>query len=631
MASRSRIHLRRFLIFIVVLLLIGTAVRFLFPGERIGGLVANAISGQTGGTAVFRNVTIGLKPDLRIILSDGVIAGTGEQLAARMAVENDIVKYLMRFESLEISVSWREMLARKLKINRITLRAPLLDLITRAPDPDAPGASGSGTQADSGVALTTQGESGAGMAMVLAGFEIRDGSIKFLQLGTGVDLIIEDWQQDVSPGDLGVIAARLEGFQARRPSVDRVVEDARLKVVTRLGKVSIATAELPRQTFFDIRLQADIILPNAADHIGIDLQEASWSGLLLKGTIRIEPDGVGYLLSGNSTVVDLDINALVSGLVGALPQAEQAPVAWALEEDFTLEAFKAEASFSVPLPRPVPDDLQDILYALQADVELRGLSFQPPGLEAPITISAMAQLSRGVARIGDLKISDAGGSLTGSMVWRDFPAETSMSEFEMACNYLPVSILDRYLVNGCTNFINGEISGSFTGSLGIKAKKPDWPSLKLGGLMSMRNGVIHGTQMLDNISQYLGNRQDLKEIHFKDLEYDLRIDAGKYHLDNLKLEGPDTDWRGRGWFEPQGRMDMLLGVKFPGDFQPDLGVFAMFAETLRDKDGRLTLDMHLTGRAARPDVALDLSTSQKSVEEGAKRVIKGFLDKLKSK
>ena len=73
---------------------------------------------------------------------------------------------------------------------------------------------------------------------------------------------------------------------------------------------------------------------------------------------------------------------------------------------------------------------------------------------------------------------------------------------------------------------------------------------------------------------------------------------------------------------------MRLGVKFPADFQPDLGGFTMLAESLRGEDGRLMLDMHLTGRADRPNVALDLSGSRQSVQDGAKRVIKGFLDKL---
>ncbi len=157
-------------------------------------------------------------------------------------------------------------------------------------------------------------------------------------------------------------------------------------------------------------------------------------------------------------------------------------------------------------------------------------------------------------------------------------------------------------------------------------------SLDLEGKLVGENGVIHAGDWLDDIKPYLGARQDLTDIRYKNLVQDFRVQAGKYQLE-FALEGQDTDWSGTGWIGLDGTLAVDLQVTLPPGFTPDLGSWSQLASTLKDKDGRITLALKLTGRTTRPTIALDLVRTLGGAGHGVDQVLGkglgGLLDKWK--
>lgn len=131
-------------------------------------------------------------------------------------------------------------------------------------------------------------------------------------------------------------------------------------------------------------------------------------------------------------------------------------------------------------------------------------------------------------------------------------------------------------------------------------------TLDVNGLIGGSSGVVHARDWLQEVTPYLGNRQDLTEVGFRSLVHHFIFKHGRYVLEELTLAGGETDWRGQGWVDLEGNIAMALDVKLPPGFTPDLGNYSFLAETLRDSEGRIGLPLKLSGRSNRPTVGVDM-------------------------
>ncbi|MBA4377077.1 MAG: hypothetical protein C0395_00100 [Gemmatimonas sp.] len=149
------------------------------------------------------------------------------------------------------------------------------------------------------------------------------------------------------------------------------------------------------------------------------------------------------------------------------------------------------------------------------------------------------------------------------------------------------------------------IRGGFTGGRPGAALA----SLEVDADLAARDGVVHARDWLTDIASYLGERQDLQDIRYRTLTSRLELREGRLAMQDLKLEGPDTDWRGAGRIDLAGPLEVALVVKLPAGFRPDLGSMSPLADLLKGDDGRIALGLRLTGRASGPEVSLDLAKS----------------------
>ena len=160
-------------------------------------------------------------------------------------------------------------------------------------------------------------------------------------------------------------------------------------------------------------------------------------------------------------------------------------------------------------------------------------------------------------------------------------------------------------------------------------------TLTLVGLAAISDGRLGPGPALEAISQMV-NVPKLKQVDFSKLELPMRIEHGRLISDPVKLSGPAGDWKLAGALGFDGAMDYAVSITLPPDVVKSLGAdAALAAGALADPQGRVLLDLHVSGNAKSPRVALDtkaiqarlagraseaLTQQTKKLEEDAKRV-----------
>ncbi len=293
------------------------------------------------------------------------------------------------------------------------------------------------------------------------------------------------------------------------------------------------------------------------------------------------------------------------------------------------------AAAGVPGPAaPPPGDL--IPPRLTADYRARSetVVLQKAKYEG---VSLRGRLAGRVFDFDQVAGTLGGGRIAGSGKL-DYAADPyGRLEFDAVMEEIPASALLEPYARTVAALWEGKVAGTVKGGCSLKDPREVLRTLALEGLALSTNGVIHGAPLLEAVTPYLGARQDLKVVRFKEMAHHFAVRDGRYLIKDLQLQGLDTDWWGDGWIGFDGGIDLNLRVKLPAGFRPELGEFGFLAEGLRGEDGRIALDLRLTGRAAKPEVNLDLTGAKAKArdqvkdqaEDKLKRGMDGLLDKLK--
>lgn len=169
---------------------------------------------------------------------------------------------------------------------------------------------------------------------------------------------------------------------------------------------------------------------------------------------------------------------------------------------------------------------------------------------------------------------------------------------------------------------------------------PDAATKQLTGNLSLgaaagllRTEPVLGSQISQFVGQYAPN---WKELAFKALDAELRIDQGQVHFDRFLVTG-DTEVRAGGSVGLDGRCDYRLDIVLPASATPDVGALQPVVDYLRDDDGRFPFAVNVTGPAAKPKVQIDFDALGDRAQERGKEelegkvddAVKGLWDKLK--
>jgi len=252
-----------------------------------------------------------------------------------------------------------------------------------------------------------------------------------------------------------------------------------------------------------------------------------------------------------------------------------------------------------------------------------------------VDLRAEMELDGPLLTVDPVRIGLAGGEITGTFVidWMRDP--WGELDFSFATTGVPAAALLAPWAPDLGNKLETVLVGEGSGQCSLRDQATTMATLDVTGQAGAGEGVLHAADWLREVRPYLGQRQDLVEVRFRELVHAFRVENGRYLVQDLFIDGIDTQWRGEGWVGLDGTIDLRLGARLPAGFTPDLGRWSFMADALRDQQGRVNLDLHLTGLSRQPAVAVDLTQLKEAARDNAGEVLReglsGLLDKWRDR
>lgn len=125
------------------------------------------------------------------------------------------------------------------------------------------------------------------------------------------------------------------------------------------------------------------------------------------------------------------------------------------------------------------------------------------------------------------------------------------------------------------------------------------------GLALVADGTLGPGPVLEAVARYT-RVPALKQLRFKDGRVPFRIERGRVVTDPVVIDGPHGEWRLIGSVGFDGSLDYAVSGTLPQEVAQRLGATsAVAAGALSDPQGRVLLDLRLTGTATAPQIAWD--------------------------
>jgi len=152
-------------------------------------------------------------------------------------------------------------------------------------------------------------------------------------------------------------------------------------------------------------------------------------------------------------------------------------------------------------------------------------------------------------------------------------------------------------------------------------------SLTAVGLAALANGTLGPGPTLEALSQFT-KIPELKEVRFKNMKLPFRVERGRMITDPVVLTGSNGDWRLSGGIGFDGSLDYAVSTTLPPDVVKKLGAdAALVAGALSGDDGRILIDLRVSGNAKSPRIDWD----KKAMGERAKGQLSSTLEKQRAK
>ena len=224
-------------------------------------------------------------------------------------------------------------------------------------------------------------------------------------------------------------------------------------------------------------------------------------------------------------------------------------------------------------------------------------------------VSADVQLSPAALTAPHFELKGYGGTVSGD------------AKFDLRDTRKPVyaikTVVDQVQADallGTWTGAKGLLAGTLTTKLAFSGagQTPDdlKHTLTLIGLAAISEGRLGPGPALDAVAQFVKVPR-LKQLDFARLELPMRIERGRIVTDPVVLNGPSGEWRLTGAVGFDGALDYAVSVTLPPSAVELLQArSALAAGALSDTQGRMLLDLRVTGSARSPRVAWDTRAMQ---------------------
>ena len=125
------------------------------------------------------------------------------------------------------------------------------------------------------------------------------------------------------------------------------------------------------------------------------------------------------------------------------------------------------------------------------------------------------------------------------------------------------------------------------------------------GVAAVANGTLGPAPALEEIAKLTGIPA-FRTTRFRDAKLPFRIERGRVVTDPVVLDGPHGEWRLSGAIGFDGSLEYAVSTTVPAELAAGLGSrAALAAGALADPQGRILIDLRVSGTAKSPRVSWD--------------------------
>ncbi len=377
------------------------------------------------------------------------------------------------------------------------------------------------------------------------------------------------------------------------------------------GELSLARTSVAAESLSDSLVIRSGTIAATSQSAELSKIALSSSGLeaSLQGKLDGWPQEYRFVGSANFALLDLDKLLKESGE----KQARASGKWWSVDS-----AYAQEAKQEFPAPPK----------KLELQVQLSAQKFRSRGYEVE-NLTGQLDLRDQRMKLSDLKGSMGGGKLLGqgSVDWNVKPSSwKGQVEAQQVSAASCLSPFAPKLAQAFQSSLSGliQLNGPLTSD-----RKVILEALSGGGALKGSAGeFLTGTLLGEELDKLPGKMaQSLRDIPFKEFLTQVRFEGGKAHFDQAILKGP-TQLKADGWAGFDGTVDYQLELKLPPGENLDLGSLTPLTEFLREKDGRITIPFHVSGRGSKPTVTPELEAAEKRAKDAVNQNLGNKLQDL---
>ena len=459
--------------------------------------------------------------------------------------------------------------------------------------------------------LRVAGRTGPGLLPALTGtLTVADGSFRYPGAPAGVEGI--------------AFTARFVPDQVRVDDLRARIAGQPLRAQLAVSRFADPEARFALEGGLDLAALSQLLAPK-------DTKLAGRAELSVHGSGRLKDPG-SIALDGRATLANASLESpSLPKRVEAISASIQLSPERATVRGFTARAGQSSFDLDAAVTRPLA------LLGKPGKVEPAGLTFTlkspyldlaelvPPGPGGPLALNAKGggrvEIARfrnqkldvedvvanvaiepGVVSVPSFALRAYGGAVTGSarFGFQD-PANPSFAVKGRADTVQVDQFLSAW--SPAKGVMTGVASTSFDFSGDGVQPQQLKSSLTALGLALLAEGKLGGPVM-EAIAQAT-RTPGLREVRFRDLKLPFRIEHGRVVTDSVRFGGGSGQWQASGAIGFDGALDYAVSATLPKEIAGRGLQNSLAAGLLGDDQGRLLLDLRVTGSAKAPRVALD--------------------------
>jgi hypothetical protein len=231
-------------------------------------------------------------------------------------------------------------------------------------------------------------------------------------------------------------------------------------------------------------------------------------------------------------------------------------------------------------------------------------------------VSSNVDLNNGLLKLDNITTNVYSGSAGGEVTCDLNDMEQTKFDMNLTANQIESNdFLSRFTAFDDRLFGKLNLNANFSG----KGNKLEHirKSLEADGTASFENGKLVNWELLDKLGSML-QIKGFGEQYIRTLRNSFRIQDGRVWFDDFSASSKQGDFDLTGWVGLEGSLDYKLTAVLSPELSSRFDALGDLSDYFKNEQGRVVLDIRITGPSKNPEFALDYSKAEQKLKDRMK-------------